>query len=104
MFIGCGWHHCLIITEDKTLWVWGKGLEGQAVPDGTYDQHTPVPIISPPSKFAHPEPSPLCKGRRYWRDMYSWIWLGRMDEESLFAFLHVEVVFHFVSCTLKAYL
>jgi alpha-tubulin suppressor-like RCC1 family protein len=86
---GSSVEHSFLLTEHGDLYVWGSG------PLGVGDDASPkkVPTLLPEWKWELP------KGHFWerWDPIFQWLFLGRLDKDSPFQQLHVEILFNFVN-------
>jgi hypothetical protein len=77
------------MTKVGKIYMWGAGDDGQlGLGDSSSRQ---VPSEIPEFVFRVP-----MNFEEEFRNVFSWLYLGRSDEYSLFSLLPVEIAFHFV--------
>jgi alpha-tubulin suppressor-like RCC1 family protein len=88
--VGCGYNHSWVITQDGSLWIWGNGESGQL---GERSENRNIPQKFPDLKFLLPRGS----NEEKWDAVFRWMFLGRVDQDSLFRMFPVEVIFQALS-------
>jgi alpha-tubulin suppressor-like RCC1 family protein len=89
--LGCGWGFSWLITRDGSLHLWGSTGRGAFVNPETNEEYCR------PQKVGWLElvlPPPLT--HEEWERVFSWVFLGRLHEDSEFSRIPVEVVFNMV--------
>jgi alpha-tubulin suppressor-like RCC1 family protein len=89
-FFGTAASHAFFISEEGDLYLWGSGDDGKL---GMGSPKTPklVPTLLPNWKWELP-PS-----WAKWNSVFRWLFLGKLDENSAFKNLHVEIIFNLVT-------
>jgi alpha-tubulin suppressor-like RCC1 family protein len=88
--VAVGFSHSFVILEDGTLLTCGSGAEGALGFGNKMDVSTWTEL--PGIKVRIPRDI-----EEEWREVFSWMFLGRSDEDSLLHVLPVEVLYHSVS-------
>jgi alpha-tubulin suppressor-like RCC1 family protein len=90
--IGATYDHSFLVTDDGELYMWGLGTHGELGILGDLRDHTV------PQKMWLKVLVPWrCKMKKEWEEIFQWLFLGRTrGDASLFSYLPVEVIFHFV--------
>jgi alpha-tubulin suppressor-like RCC1 family protein len=89
VFIGCGFVHSMIMTEDGKLFLFGSGEEAQLTGNVHEDVHTPQHFIEN-LKFRIP-----WNMEALWKYL-KWLFLGKICQKSEFSIFPIEVVYHFI--------
>jgi alpha-tubulin suppressor-like RCC1 family protein len=83
--------HCFLVTEEGDLYMWGSGERGRLGMGQEVSEK--VPTLLQQWKWELPKNYIWAK----WKFVFQWLFLGRLDHDSPFRDLHVEIIFHFVT-------
>jgi alpha-tubulin suppressor-like RCC1 family protein len=89
---GAAADHSFFISEAGDLYLWGNWDEGKLGMDEGVSTKK-VPTLLQNWKWELPKSYIWAK----WKNVFQWLWVGRLDKNSLFYGLYVEIVFNFIS-------
>jgi alpha-tubulin suppressor-like RCC1 family protein len=87
VFIGSGFYHNFAISEHGDLYLWGQGTDCQLGLGSPTDVSKPTILRN--FKFRWPNKE------EKWRCVMRWLFLGKLDENSIFYIFPIEVLFNF---------
>jgi alpha-tubulin suppressor-like RCC1 family protein len=92
--IGCCYDHSFLVTNTGELYIWGLGHQGQLGNGNSFSSNTPIKVdlkVMVTKEDAEEK----------WAQIFMWLFLGRLDEQSAFSRFPIEVIFYSVTCILN---
>jgi alpha-tubulin suppressor-like RCC1 family protein len=89
---GCSAEHSFFLSEGGELYLWGCGDTGE-LGMGEDKSSKSVPTLLQNWKWELPKDHIWAK----WKNVFQWLFLGRLDEDSCFNKLYVEIIFNFLT-------
>jgi alpha-tubulin suppressor-like RCC1 family protein len=86
--IGASYEQAWAINEEGLVYLWGSRIRLDGV-----ESSPVVPFLYP---CCPKWKIPLSSAEKWWQEVGCWLFLGRVDRDSVFSILPIEVLFHFV--------